>query len=77
MIKLKGVVDQLILLEVYKPTEKFKKTVGMAHEDQDMEVHPFSGFMSSIVCLSCNLTYFKNSAVEEYFLSEKGWNHLG
>jgi hypothetical protein len=29
------------------------------------------------VCLTCNLTYLKNEKVEEYWLSEHGWKHIG
>jgi hypothetical protein len=77
MSKLKGMVDYLLEIEVYKPTEKFKKNIGLPYESQEMETHPFAGFMSAIVCLTCNLTYFKNLSIEVYFSSEKGWSHLG
>lgn len=61
MLKLKLVVDHMIELELFKPTAKFKKIAGLdTSEESKVDTHPFSGFMCSVVCLTCNITYLKN-----------------
>lgn len=74
----KTIVDHLIQQGHFKPTERFKKVVGLnAENEDDLTKHPFSGFLSSITCLICNISYLKSLKTEEHFLSDPGFQHLG
>ena len=42
-----------------------------------LDKHPFSGYLSKLVSLSCSLTYRQNQRVEDFFMSEAGKLRLG
>ena len=70
----KTVVDHLIKQGHFKSTQKFKKVVGINTQDHDDATkHPFSGFLSSITCLICNISYLKSTPIEDHFLSDTGF----
>mmetsp|Transcript_33506 Transcript_33506/g.51475 ORF Transcript_33506/g.51475 Transcript_33506/m.51475 type:complete len:176 (-) Transcript_33506:3-530(-) len=69
-------VDILVEIGLYQPEKKLSKMKD-GTDDKAMQGHPFSGFLGSVVCLTCNLTYFTNDAVKKYWTSEKGWGHIG
>jgi hypothetical protein len=76
----KVAIDNLIILEIYKPQIKFKENIGEPVEVEDgvLTKHPFAGFLSSAVCLMSNLSFEKREVVEEYWLNEnKGWPFVG
>mmetsp|Transcript_7038 Transcript_7038/g.11839 ORF Transcript_7038/g.11839 Transcript_7038/m.11839 type:complete len:130 (-) Transcript_7038:188-577(-) len=74
-------VNAMVEAGIYKPDEKFKRIVYGDDDEkgpnEESKGHPFSGFLGSVVCLMCNLSYLKNPLVEKYWSSEEGWGHLG
>ena len=72
MHKIKTITELLIKQEIYKPQIK------LANETDPASVHPFSGFLGQIVSLICNLSYQRDTEVEQFWLDEKrGWPILG